>query len=73
MNPGATLDWPSAIRVAALAGADPKTVLRVFYGKPTRTSTRLRVMEALLECGFVPLAASPNEPSETPSEEPESP
>lgn len=53
----ATLDWPTLIRLAALAGADPKTVRRVYEGRPTRPSTRVRVMAALLELGLVPPAS----------------
>jgi DNA-binding LacI/PurR family transcriptional regulator len=64
------MDWPSVYRIAALSGADPKTVKRVADGKPTRPTVRTRIMAAMLECGMVPLAASPNEPSGAPSAEP---
>jgi DNA-binding LacI/PurR family transcriptional regulator len=68
------IDWRSALRVAVLADADPKTVLRVLEDKPTRPSVRQRIMAALLECGLVPAApASPSDASQASPEKPENP
>jgi hypothetical protein len=66
-------DYPTTRRVSCVAGVDPRTVDRVLMGLPTRPTVRVRVLEALLECGLVASEASPNEPSTKPPEEPETP
>lgn len=67
------LDTVAARRIAVLADTDPRTVDRVITGQPTRPGVRLRVVAALQECGLDALAATPNEPSASPPEAPESP
>jgi hypothetical protein len=54
MTANGCLTWPQIIKIAALAGADPKTVKRVIEGRPTRPSVRARITEAMLKSGLLP-------------------
>jgi hypothetical protein len=58
------LPWPTTLRVACVAGVDPRSVDRVRLELPTRESVRVRVMAALLDMGLVsPAETPPNGPS----------
>jgi hypothetical protein len=51
------LDTSARRRVAAIIGADERTVDKVVRGEPVRGDVGVRILSFLLECGITPLSA----------------